>query len=162
LRWKRARLITVTKPGKENSEDVSKYRQISLLNLGGKVLQKALINRINRHVFSHDLMNNNQYGFTPHRGTIDAAMAVKDFVEKGLVAGDVIVLVSLDVKGAFDVAWWQSILNGLKVCGCPKNLFNLTNSYFSQRTAVLSINSIRMEREVIKVWPRGSCCGPGF
>jgi hypothetical protein len=49
-------------------------------------------------------MNNNQYGFTPQRGTIHAAMAVKNFVEKGLVAGEVIVLVSLDVRGAFDAA----------------------------------------------------------
>jgi hypothetical protein len=31
LRWKRARLIPITKPGKENSEDVSKYRPISLI-----------------------------------------------------------------------------------------------------------------------------------
>jgi len=80
LRWKRARLIPITKPGKENSEDFSKYRPISLLNIGGKVLQKALINRINHQVFFHDLMNNNQYGFTPHRGTIDEAIALKDFV----------------------------------------------------------------------------------
>jgi len=148
LRWKRARLIPITKPGKENSKDVSKYRPISLLNIGGKVLEKALINRINHHVFSHDLMNNNQYGFTPQRGAIDAAMAVKNFVENGLVAGEVIVLVSLDVKGAFDAPWWPSILNGLKACDCPQNLYNLTKSYFSQRTAVLSTNSIRMEKEV--------------
>jgi hypothetical protein len=49
-------------------------------------------------------MNNNQYGFTPQRGTTDAAMVVKDFVETGLVAGEFIVLVSLDVKGAFVAA----------------------------------------------------------
>jgi len=36
---------------------VSKFRPISLLNIGGKVLEKVLINRINHHVFSHDLMN---------------------------------------------------------------------------------------------------------
>jgi hypothetical protein len=89
-------------------------------------------------------------------------MAVKDFVENGLVAGDFIVLVSLDVKGAFDAAWWSSILNGLKACGCPKNQYNLTKSYFNQLTAVLSTNSIRMEKEVSKGFPKGSCCCPGF
>jgi hypothetical protein len=162
LRWKRARLIPITKPEKENSEDVSKHRPISLLNIGGKVLEKALINRINHHVFSHDLTNNNQYGFTPQRSTIDAAMAVKDFVEKGLAVGEVIVLVNLDVKGAFDAVWWPSILNGLKACGCPKNLYNLTKSYFSQRTAVLSTNSIRMEKEVSKGCSQCSCCDLGF
>ena len=78
-------------------------------------------------------------------------MVVKDFVE-GLVAGELRLLVSLDVKGAFDAAWWPSILNGLKACGCPKNLYNLTTSYFSQRTAILSTNSVRMEREV-----KGAC-----
>jgi hypothetical protein len=77
-------------------------------------------------------MNNNQYGFMPQRGTIDAAMAVKNLVEKGLVAGEVTVLVSQGVKGIFDAAWWPSILNGSKACGYPKNLNNLTKSYFSQ------------------------------
>jgi len=37
------------KPGKENSTDPSKYRPISLLNIGGKVLEKLLTNRINYH-----------------------------------------------------------------------------------------------------------------
>jgi len=156
-RWKRAKLITIRKPGKENSKDISKFHPISLLNIGRKVLEKVLINRINHHVFSHDLMNNSQYGSTPQRGTIDTAMVMKNFVEKGLVAQEVTVLVSLDVKGTFDAAWWPSILNGLKTCACPKNLYNLTKSYFSQQTAVLSTNN-RMERKVSKGCPQGSCC----
>ena len=107
-------------------------------------------------------MNTNQYGFTHQRSTIDAAMAVKGFVERCLVAGELIVVVSLDVKGVFDAAWWPSILNGLKACGWPKNLYNLTKSFFSQRTAILSTNSIRMERELSTGCPEGSCLGPGF
>jgi len=35
-RWKRAKLIPIVKPGKEDSEDVTKFRPISLLNIGGK------------------------------------------------------------------------------------------------------------------------------
>ena len=99
-RWKTAKLIPTVKPGKENSDDVSKFRPISLLNTGGKVLEKLLINRINHHVFAHD-MNKNQYGFTPQRTTADAAMAVKGFVKEDLAAGQIIVLINLDVKGAF-------------------------------------------------------------
>ena len=124
-------------------------------------MEKVLINRIN-HVSSHDLMNNNQYEFTPQRGTIDVANAVKDFVEKGLIAGKVTVLVSLHVKGTFDAASWSSILNGLKAGGCPRNLYNLTKSYFSKRTTVLSTNSVRIEREVSKGCLQGPCCVPGF
>jgi hypothetical protein len=43
-RWKTAKIIPISKPGKE------KYRPISLLNIGEKVLENFLINRINHHV----------------------------------------------------------------------------------------------------------------
>jgi retron-type reverse transcriptase len=105
---------TTVKPGKEKSDDVSKFRPISLLDTGGKVLEKLLINRINHHVIAHEIINKNQYGFTPQRSTTDAAMAVKGIVEEGLVAGEITVLISFDVKGAFDATWWPSILIGLK------------------------------------------------
>ena len=86
-RWKRAKLITITKPGKENSDDVLKFRPLSLPNVGGKVLEKVLTDRINYHVVSHDLMNVQQYGFKPQKGTIDAAMEIKEFVKEGLATG---------------------------------------------------------------------------
>ena len=43
-----------------------------------------------------------------------------------------------------------------------QNLYNLTKSYFINRTATLSTNSIQLEREMSKGCPQGSCCGPGF
>ena len=36
--WKITKIIPITKPGKEDSYDPSKYRPISLLNIDGKVL----------------------------------------------------------------------------------------------------------------------------
>ena len=87
------------------------------------MLEKILINRINHHVFAHEIMNKNQYGFASQRSTTDAAMAVKVFVEEGLAAGEIIIPISLDVKGPFDAAWWPSILNGLKAYNCPKKTF---------------------------------------
>jgi hypothetical protein len=131
-RWKRAILIPIIKPGKENSNEVSKYRPISLLNIGGKVLEKVLINRINHHLFTNDYINKNQYGFMPQTSTTDAAMAVKTFVEEGFRSGEVTVLVALDIEGAFNSAWWPSILTGLINSRCPRNLQNLTRSYLSK------------------------------
>jgi len=98
----------------------------------------------------------------PQKGTIDAATEIKEFVKEGLPAGEIIVLISLDVKGAFDAAWWPSILNGFRACGCPKNLYNLTKVYFGQRLAKLSTNNIRLEREVSNGCPQVTCCGLGF
>jgi len=98
-------------------------------------------------------MKENQFGFRPQKSTIDAAMVVKEFVQDSLAAGDVIALVSLDVQGAFDAAWWPAILKEMRNCGSPKNLYKLTKNYFSELTAILATNSIRMEKELSRGCP---------
>ena len=45
--WKRSIILPMVKPGKEGINEVCKYRPTSLLNIGGKVLEKLLIDRIN-------------------------------------------------------------------------------------------------------------------
>jgi ribonuclease HI len=161
-RWKTALMIPITKPGKTESEEASKFRPISLLNTGGKVLEKLLINRINHHVYTKGYMNENQFGFRPQKSTIDAAMVVKEFVQESLAAGEVIALVSLDVQGAFDAAWWPAILKEMRDCKSPNNLYKLTKNYFTKRTTILATNSIRMEKELSRGCAQGSCSAPGY
>jgi hypothetical protein len=160
--WKIAKIIPITKPGREGSTDPSKYRPISLLNIGGKVLEKLLINRIVHHVYKTVFLNDNQFGFTPPKSTTDAAMAVKQFIEPELERGRVVIMASLDVRGAFDAAWWPAILKGLRDAKCPRNLYQLMQEYFRETRAVISINSSKMEKNITKGCPQGSCCGPGF
>lgn len=78
--WKSSVIVPIVKPDKENSDDVSK-RPTSLINLGGKVLEKLLINRILHHLYTNKLLSENQYGFKPQTSTTYAAMAVKEFIE---------------------------------------------------------------------------------
>jgi len=117
-------------------------------------MENGLINGINYLSYSTNFLNHNQYGFTPQRSTIGAAIVVNDFVE-GLNVREVITLESLDVKGVFHAAWWPNILKNLQDCGRPKNLYNLTERYFSHRTAILSTNRIGLARERTRRFPKG-------
>ena len=107
-------------------------------------------------------MNPNQYGFTLEKSTTDATLAVKEYIEEGFRRGHITIFISLDIQGAFDAAWWSSILHNLKILDCPKNLYSLTRSYSSDRTATLHTYSIQIERKITKGCLQGSCCGPGF
>ena len=73
-----------------------------------------MIDRIMHHMHTSVGLNSNQYGFIPQRGTVDAAMAVKEIIEENLKQKNCAAIVSLDVRGAFDAAWWPSILHNLK------------------------------------------------
>ena len=45
---------------------------------------------------------------------------------------------------------------------CPKNLYQLTINYFSDREAILHLNNVDISRNVTKGCPQGSCCGPAY
>ena len=156
--WKKAKLIS----GKEGSDEVSKYRPMSLIDSNGKVLEKLIINRINHHVYSRGYMNEKQFEFRPQKSTVDAALTIKTFVQESLDKGDVIALITLDVQGTFDAAWWPGVLRELKENKCPIKLYNLTRSYFTQRTKAMTMNSLRIEKNVSRGCPQGSCYGPGL
>jgi hypothetical protein len=66
--------------------------------LGGKILDKLLINRINHHLYKNELFSERQYGFAPQRNTIDAAMAVKSFIQPILENRGLVIMTSLMSK----------------------------------------------------------------
>jgi len=103
-RWKTAKIIPKAKPDKVNSMDQSKYRPISFFNIGGKVIEKLLINRINHHMYKNELLTDCQYGFTPQKSTTDAAMEANNCIESELEKRNVVTKTTLDVKGAFNAA----------------------------------------------------------
>ena len=71
------------------------------------------------------------------------------------------ILVILDVSGAFNAAWWPSILMTVKSFNYPTNIYKLTKRYLSQSTAAMSTNTVQVEREVSKGFPQVSCFGNG-
>jgi hypothetical protein len=162
VQWKRSLLLPIVKPGKEGLNEVHKYRPISLINIGGKVLEKLLIYRINHYLYSNSVLNKNQYGFLPQKSTVDAALAAKVFAHSHLKQRSYVIMISLDVKGAFDAAWWPSILCNLRDLSCPSNLYNLTRSYFSDRVAFFQTNTYREERKVTMGCPQGHVVAQAF
>ena len=114
------------------------------------------------YIYKIEYLNDSQYGFAPQKNTTDAAMAVTQFIEPELEKDKVVIMSSLDVKGAFDAAWWPAVLKGLRDAKCPWNLYHLTQDYFRERRAVISFNSSTMVKNITKGYPQGSCCGLGL
>jgi hypothetical protein len=96
------------------------------------------------------------------KSTVDASMAVKVFAHTHLLQRNVVIMTRPDAQGAFDAAWWPPILYNLRNLQCPRNLYNLTRRYFSDRVAILCANTCRNERKVTKGSPQSFCCGVGL
>jgi len=89
-------------------------------------------------------------------------MVVKEIIEENLKQKNCTAVLSLDIRGAFDAAWWPSILHNLKELKCPRNLINMSRIYFSERTASLRGNKLKIEKTLSMGCPQVSCSGRGY
>lgn len=158
--WKEAIIVVLRKNGKEDYTHPKSYRPIGLLPIFGKVLEKMVMRRVKWYTFPD--MSPQQYGFTPQRGTEDSLYVMIQYIRERLRERKLITVVSLDIEGAFDNAWWPAIRCRLAESRCPVNLRRLIDSYLSNRSVRLRYAGTEWARETTKGCVQGSVGGPIF
>ncbi|XP_068141777.1 uncharacterized protein [Drosophila tropicalis] len=164
--WKRQNLLLLPKPGKPPGE-ASSYRPICLIDTAGKVLESIIGARIQQEIELHGDLSEMQFGFRKARSTTDAINRVVN------IAADAIsgtrwrggskkycLVVTLDVRNAFNTARWGKILEGLESFGVSRGLVQLVRSYFEGRTLIYVTSEGTKEQDVSSGVPQGSVLGP--
>ncbi|GFX08561.1 uncharacterized protein TNCV_4170601 [Trichonephila clavipes] len=137
--WKLAQVILISKVNEFRVPHLDNLRCISLLPALGKCLEKLFVNRISWYLRRGDFLSSDQYGFTPHKSTEDALLRLNEIVKRGKKKHLHSILISLDIKGAFDNAWWPCILNLLKKAEIPINIFSLVADFLNDRVAKMQL-----------------------
>ncbi|CAH2210899.1 jg7109 [Pararge aegeria aegeria] len=109
--WKTAATVVLKNPGKVDYNNPKSYWPIGLLPVLGKIFEKMLMERIKWHILPQ--LNPRQYGFVPQRCTEDALYDLINYIKEKIKEKKVVVLISLDIQGAFGSAWWPAILQQL-------------------------------------------------
>ncbi len=158
--WKQSIVKVIPKPSKSDYRQPNSYRPISLLPVLAKIFEKLIIDRIVYHLRHNNLINKSQYGFTPQVSTETALHSMVDFIKNVFNKKGFCLVISLDISGAFNYCWWPKILHQLRLKKCPKNLFDLIESYFEDRSANLWYLNTETKRDLNIGCPQGSASGP--
>ncbi|CAG9572033.1 unnamed protein product [Danaus chrysippus] len=158
--WKRAYVKIIPKPNKTDRTDLTGYRPIGLLPVFGKLLEKLFISRVTYVADKAGKLSKKQFGFRPQTNTTAAIHAAIDLIKQAKTDKLLTVAVSLDIKAAFDNAWWPALFHRLRHIGCPRNIYGLILSYTNQRTVMLDHAGCRASKTMSKGCIQGSTCGP--
>lgn len=158
--WKKAAVVVLRKPGREDYTQAKSYRPIGLLSVLGKILEKMMTKRINWHILPK--ANPRQYGFVPQRCTEDSLYDLIHHLRTNIKKKLLNVVISLDIEGAFDSAWWPAVKCQLAKKKCPQNLRQLVNSYLENRTVCVRYAGREVNKQTTKGCVQGSISGPVF
>lgn len=141
-------------------------RAICLIDTIAKVFEKVLANRINTLLESdperHALqLSDSQYGFRRIRSTNDALMMMYELVREATALGNLVLVVSLDIKNAFNSIPFSQIRKGLNRKKCPDYLKRIILSYLTDRSVCFRDRNGKLRKRMVMAGvPQGSVLGP--
>ncbi|CAB0036270.1 unnamed protein product, partial [Trichogramma brassicae] len=133
----------------------------------GKILERIICDRLEAFTERPGGLSERQYGFRKGRSTIDAIDDVISTAREA-IAGKrwyrgtkkYCAVVTLDVRNAFNSAWWDNILAALRRLLVPDYLLRIIASYFSARVLDFTTDEGPESYEVTAGVPQGSVLGP--
>ncbi|GBN78314.1 putative RNA-directed DNA polymerase from transposon X-element [Araneus ventricosus] len=120
-------IISFQKRGKDQRL-ASSYRPISLLPTIGKVLEELMTQRLTYHLESTNSLNDRQHGFREGKSVDTAINELLRNIKTRRRDGKHVLVLSIDIKGAFDNLQHRAILKTLDASACPSNINRLFHS----------------------------------
>lgn len=157
--WKIARMVLLEKPGDDDTN--KKFRPLCLLDCFGKVLEQLIAGRMNEHLESMQCLWQHQYGFRKKRSTINAITAITNEIKENRKLASknrkYYVLVTVDIKNAFNSLRWGVIRKAVEDTGVDEYVQNIIASYLNNRW-IIADNGLKYR--VTCGVPQGSVLGP--
>ena len=158
--FKVAKVTPIHKKGDQN--DVNNYRPISVLTQFNQIFERLLSKRLLDFFDKFNIITKKQFGFLKKHCTEHAILDLKEYILSKLENKEVMALLFLDLRKAFDTVNHEILLEKLLyhygVCG---NAYNLLSSYLKGRTQFPKVNDfISIIAYILWGVPQGSVLGP--
>ncbi len=157
--WRVGRLVLLPKPGKD-LEKPGSYKPLCLLDDISKLLERLLLQRLEEALQVDGGLHRNQYGFRKGRSTVDALQSIVGELQTGLGTSGMGLVVSVDIRNAFNSVEWGDILQALANRCIPPYLRAMVRSYLSERTVEFHSSEGVSTFVVSRGVPQGSVLGP--
>lgn len=155
--WKNAIVIPIIKPPHKSTS----YRPISLLPIMGKVLEKIIVKRINRHLQTNNVIIEEQFGCVPNKSTTLQMARIVDKAKISFNINKVANFALLDLEKAYDTVWHESLVVKMMRAGFPLYTTKITEQYLKNRTIQIQFNQVRLTKRQINTGvPQGSILSP--
>ncbi|GBM11259.1 Retrovirus-related Pol polyprotein from type-1 retrotransposable element R1 [Araneus ventricosus] len=154
--------IILFQKGGKDQRLASSYHPISFLPTIGKVLEKRMTQRLTYHLESTNSLNDRQHGFREGKSVDTAINELLRKIETARRDSKHVLVLSIDIKGAFDNLQLRAILKSLEASACPSNINRHFHSLLQNRKVTLMTPQGRATKDQKQGCPQGSCSGPAL
>jgi hypothetical protein len=157
--WKIARVCPIHKKGKKS--DPGNYRSVSVLPVISKIMERIAHDQMYSYLYDNELLCPQQSGFKKGHSCQTSLHRMTEYVFSELHKGNVVGLVALDLKKAFDTVNHSILLSKMKLYGIGRKELAWFMSYLNNRQQVCCLDACSSDPLTIDCGvPQGSILGP--
>jgi hypothetical protein len=153
---KKSRIVPI--PKKPNPTSPNDLRPIAIQPTLTKLLEKCLMPSFTAYLEENSLISKHQFGFRKGHSTNHAIIAITDFMYESLAKGNVCIVVTLDLRKAFDKVDREVLVHKLQWYGIDPRLID---SLLKERSQFVSLKcdceKISETKETQLGVPQGGC-----
>ncbi|XP_015438039.1 PREDICTED: retrovirus-related Pol polyprotein from type-1 retrotransposable element R1 [Dufourea novaeangliae] len=154
-RWKTGKLVLIPKKGEAKGTPAD-WRPLSMISNLAKVMERTMKDRILEEASFED----NQFGFRKGKSTTHALISAVQAWNEAKAKNLHCILVTLDVKNAFNTIRTTSIEKAINNRKFSPKLTNVLKNYLKNREIVYQIEDACFRKNVYAGVPQGSILGP--
>ncbi|GBN95212.1 RNA-directed DNA polymerase from mobile element jockey [Araneus ventricosus] len=139
-KWKTATVIPILKPGKDPTQPTS-YRPISLLSAISKIAEHIILDRLQTHLETNNILCPEQFGFRKNLSTTHQLIRVVEFIEEAFNTKQKTGAVFLDIQKAFDRVWQDALIHKLINYNTPNYITKIIQYYLVNRNFMVKVNN---------------------
>jgi Reverse transcriptase (RNA-dependent DNA polymerase)/Endonuclease-reverse transcriptase len=158
--WRHAIVLPILKPNKPPSRPES-YRPISLLSSLSKILEKVILNRLQRHENTNPTLIEQQYGFKPKHSTTLQLANLTEQITTNYNQNRTTTVMTLDIEKAFDTVWHTALIHKLHTQKLPTHLVKIIQSFLKDRAFQVQVSGTNSQNTPLPAGvPQGSILSP--
>jgi ribonuclease HI len=160
--WRDVRIVFIPKPGRASYEEAKSFRAISLSSFLLKTLERTVERYISLNCLKMRPLQECQHAYQRGKSQISAIHKVTHYIEKADEEGDFVLLVIVDVEGAFDRTTYESIAKSAAKFGIPRGLVHWIVQLLSRRILNAELKGTRKRMHPRRGCPQGGVLSPLF
>ena len=157
--WKCAKVIALHKGGA--TDNLDNYRPISILCAISKILERHVHDAFFAFLKDHELISDRQSGFMKFNSCETGLTGLLNKWLRAIDDGDIIAVVNIDLRKAFNLINHDVMLAKLELYGCSNETIEWFDSYLRERTQFVKFCNASSGFETCNYGvPQGSILGP--
>ena len=157
--WKLARITPIYK-GKNDKDDPTNYRPLSVVSPIAKIIEKAVKIQLINYFVQHNLLSPSQSAYLKYHSTQTALHYFTDNLYSNIDSGKIGIACFLDLSKGFDTLNIDILIDKLSKHGISSDI-TWFKSYLSSRHQIVFSNNNYSEINVVNIGvPQGTVLGP--